>query len=197
MDNMIIFFTFFILLVSALIYGDNNFNEVTYVKSSLDNKEYLVRKFENNKESIKSANMLAKIRYKLIKLAQHCYNKYPDDIRIKILKNRFNPNNITETGKNSKYTSYTVNKGDKIVMCLREKRGNNRLIDENTLTFVAVHEMSHIITKTIGHEKDFWENFKFMLNNAIEIGIYDNIDYSKEPKKYCGIVVTDNPLYKN
>lgn len=197
MDNMIIFFTFFVLLVSALIYGDNNFNEVKYVKSAIDNNEYLVRKFENNDESIKSANMLAKLRHKLIKLAQHCYKKYPDDNRIKTLKNRFNPNNISETGKNSKYTSYTVNKGDKIVMCLREKKGEEGLIDENTLTFVAVHEMSHIITKTIGHEKDFWENFKFMLNNAIEIGIYKNVDYSQDPKKYCGIVVTDNPLYNS
>ena len=51
------------------------------------------------------------------------------------------------------------------------------------------------MTLSIGHNDEFWENFKFLLNNAIEINLYKNINYSDEPKKYCGIVVSDNPLY--
>ena len=37
----------------------------------------------------------------------------------------------------------------------------NKLIDENTLMFVALHELAHIATESIGHTKEFWANFKF------------------------------------
>ena len=40
-----------------------------------------------------------------------------------------------------------------------------------------------------------WENFKFILGNAVEIGIYKPIDYKKKPKGYCGMTITDNPYY--
>jgi predicted metal-dependent hydrolase len=32
--------------------------------------------------------------------------------------------------------------------------------------FVAIHEMSHTCTKSVGHKSEFWENFKFLLENA-------------------------------
>ena len=71
----------------------------------------------------------------------------------------------------------------------------NELIDENTLTFVALHELAHIMSKTIGHNTEFWNNFKFLLEHAVKIGIYDPIDYKKKPKKYCGMTISDNPYY--
>ena len=69
------------------------------------------------------------------------------------------------------------------------------LIDLNTLTFVAIHELSHVMTLSVGHTKEFWENFKFLLKNAVKIGIYRAEDYKKQPKKYCGMTITDNPYY--
>ena len=33
------------------------------------------------------------------------------------------------------------------------------------------------MTKSIGHKKDFWENFKFLLKNAVTMGIYKPVDY--------------------
>ena len=73
--------------------------------------------------------------------------------------------------------------------------GFNRLIDINTLTFVALHELSHIMTESIGHKQEFWQNFKYLLQNAKEAGIYDPIDYKKNPKDYCGMKINDNPYY--
>ena len=67
------------------------------------------------------------------------------------MNRKYNPNNFSETGKDSKYTSYSVNKGEKIVLCLRSRDGKDRLIDENTLTFVSIHELAHIMTKSVGH----------------------------------------------
>ena len=72
--------------------------------------------------------------------------------------------------------------------------GNN-LIDLNTLTFVALHEVSHIMTKSVGHTDEFWTNFKFMLEEADKEGVYKPVDYKETPVTYCSMEITDNPLY--
>jgi hypothetical protein len=70
-----------------------------------------------------------------------------------------------------------------------------KLIDINTLMFVALHELTHLMTESIGHKQEFWNNFKFMLKHASEEGIYDPVDYSKSPTDYCGLMIDDNPLF--
>jgi predicted metal-dependent hydrolase len=77
----------------------------------------------------------------------------------------------------------------------REKEDNDHLIDENTLMFVAIHELSHIMTKSIGHKTEFWQNFKFLLGEAKDAGIHTPVDYKKQPKEYCGMKIHDNPYY--
>ena len=86
-------------------------------------------------------------------------------------------------------------KGEKIAFCLNTTKEGNRLIDINTLTFVALHELSHVCTESIGHNQEFWQNFKWVLQNAKEAGIYNPIDYKKSPKEYCGMKINDNPYY--
>ena len=61
--------------------------------------------------------------------------------------------------------------------------------------FVALHELSHIATKSIGHTTEFWNNFKFLLQEAVKIKIYEPVNYKKKPKNYCGMKITDNPYY--
>ncbi len=167
-------------------------NEVTYVKSNVDNKEYLVR---NRDDSQQAADLLARVRAKLVQICDHLKRKYPDDESVKRMCKKFNPDNITEAGKNNKYTSYSVNKGEKIVFCIRQKNETEDLVDENTVTFVAIHELAHIMTKSVGHTKEFWDNFKRLLIEAVHIGVYNKENYSSSPKEYCGIKVTDSPLY--
>jgi len=166
-------------------------NEVIYVKSSVDNNEYLVRNLENKEEA---ANILARIREKLEKLCILMKEKYPNDKSVNRMNERFNPDNITESGKNNQYTSYSVNKGEKIVFCIRQKDETETLVDENTITFVAIHELGHIMTKSVGHTPEFWENFKRLLKVAIANNLYKKEDYSNNPKEYCGIKVSDSPL---
>ena len=166
-------------------------NEVTYVKSEVDDNEYLVRNLEDKQ---KAANMLALLRTKLEKICKAMKNKYPDDKDVARMNERFNPDNITETGKNNQYTSYSVNKGEKVVFCIRQKDDAESIVDENTLTFVAIHELAHIMTVSVGHTKEFWDNFKKLLKEAVELKIYIKEDYSNNPKEYCGIKVSDSPL---
>lgn len=166
-------------------------NEVIYVKSSYDNNEYLVRNLENKDEA---ANILAKLRSKLEKLCKIMKTKFKNDQSVIRMNERFNPDNITEAGKNNQYTSYSVNKGEKIVFCIRQKDEDESLVDENTLTFVSIHELAHIMTKSVGHTPEFWKNFKKLLEVAVENNLYNKENYSSNPKEYCGIKVSDSPL---
>jgi predicted metal-dependent hydrolase len=101
-------------------------------------------------------------------------------------------NKITESPPNNKHTSYTINKGENIYMCVREK--DLSLSDHNTLMFVALHELAHVITDSIGHTPEFWNNFRFLLKAAIKKGYYRYVNYKKTPTAYCGTYITNNPL---
>ena len=191
MEKFLIFITCFVLIVSGFVYYDGKNNEVEYLKSDVDNNTYLVRKMPDAQNA---ADLLATIRQKLTKICKYCLVEYPKSKAVIRLNNKFNPNNISETGKNSKYTSYSVNKGEKIVLCLRSRDGKDKLIDENTLTFVSVHELAHIMTKSVGHTDEFWKNFKFLLETAIKLKLYEKENYELNPKPYCGITVSDSPL---
>ena len=108
--------------------------------------------------------------------------------------NNFNPNNITESDENNKYTSYSINKGEKIVFCLRSRDKDNKLVNLNTMMFVAIHELAHLMTKSIGHTKEFWDNMRFLLKKAIDMKIYTKQDFKNNPQPYCGTQITDSPL---
>jgi hypothetical protein len=117
--------------------------------------------------------------------------KLNDDIQ-RLIGN-FNADAFSETTPDSKYTSYSVNKGEKVVMCIRGKN-DDTLVKENIMTFVAIHELGHLMTKSIGHEPEFWNNMRLLLKIAIDNGLYKNIDFNAKPEPYCGIKISDTPL---
>lgn len=182
-----------IVILSYRIYIDSDFFHLKCILSNVDGNTYCVR--ERTKLEM-AADKLAKVTQGMKTLVQHCKNKYDNDNRIKRLVEGFNPKKINETLPTSEYTAYTENKGEKIAFCLdTEKNNKGRLIDLNTLMFVAIHELSHIASKSVGHTPEFWSNFKFLLQEAEKINIYKPIDYSKKPKKYCGMEINDNPYF--
>ena len=184
----------FILSTSYYVYRENYESfQLTCIVSSVDGNKYCVRERENIE---KAADLLAKITVKCKELVTYVGNKYPDKENVKRLQQNFNPKKILETLPTSSYTAYSENKGEKVAFCLnKDKEDNDHLIDESTLTFVAIHELSHVMTKSIGHKSEFWSNFKFLLECAKEAGIHNPVDYKKEPQKYCGMKIHDNPYY--
>ena len=128
-------------------------------------------------------------------LVEYMKDNYPNNKNVELLVQNFNPKKISETLPTSEHTAYSENKGEKLAFCLNTTKEGNRLIDLNTLTFVALHELSHIATESVGHKQDFWQNFKWILQNAKEAGIYDPVDYKKAPQEYCGMKINDNPYY--
>jgi predicted metal-dependent hydrolase len=117
------------------------------------------------------------------------------DDRLRLLRN-FNPNNFSENTPDSKYTSYSVNKGEKIIFCLRNKNAGESLVAPNVMVFVSIHELGHLMTKSIGHGPDFWLNFKILLKIAVDNNIYKEQNFKKKPEEYCGTTITDTPLNK-
>jgi hypothetical protein len=112
----------------------------------------------------------------------------------RLVKN-FNPDAISENaGDTAQFTSYSVNKGEKLVFCIRDKKEGDPIVKENILTFVIIHECAHLACAEIGHTFSFWENFRLLLRVAIDNGIYKNIDFNSSPQEYCGINISDNPL---
>jgi predicted metal-dependent hydrolase len=148
----------------------------------------------NTSDSQKAADVLSQLRSKLTNVVDTLATKYPDDPRTKLLKKRFNPFKISESSAASEHTSYSVNKGEKIVFCLRQKDTKQDLHDLNTITFVALHELAHIMTTSIGHTREFWDNFRFILKHSIQYGFYTRQNFRNKPIKYCGTMITDSPL---
>ena len=183
-----------LLLVCIYKYLDNmDTFDLKCVVSSIDGNKYCVR--ERSKVA-KAADLLAKTTQKSKQLVEYVSKKYPEKENVKRLVSGFNPKQIMETLPTSTYTAYSENKGEKLAFCLNVKKSdNNDLIDENTLMFVTIHELSHIATKSIGHKTEFWDNFKFLLQEAKAAGIHNPVDYKKAPQEYCGMKIHDNPYY--
>ena len=97
--------------LAAKMYYDGKYAGVEYVESKVDNKKYLVRKMPDKQHA---ADLLANIRIKLVKLCDYLELKHSDNKKVYRLIKRFNSDNITESSPTEKYTSYSVNKGEKI-----------------------------------------------------------------------------------
>ena len=194
LNNNLLFYVLggIILVLCLRVYYISENLQLKCIISSVDGNKYCVRDRTKVQDAV---NLLAEVVNKMKRLVDYVYKKYPDDPSVIKLKNNFNPNKITETLPTSELTAYSENKGEKMAFCLNKTKNTDTLIDLNTLTFVAIHELSHTMTTTIGHKQEFWKNFKFLLENAVKIGIYKPVDYKKENQSYCGMTITDNPFY--
>ena len=182
----------FVGIIILKIYNESEMFQLKCIISDVDGNKYCVR--ETAKLEL-VADLLAKITKNMKDLVIHMGKTYPDRKNVQRLVKNFNPKKIYETLPTSEYTAYSENKGEKLAFCTTTTKKGNKLIDENTLTFVAIHELSHLATKSVGHTDEFWSNFKFLLKEAKKEKIYNPVDYKKNPQPYCGMDITDNPYY--
>jgi hypothetical protein len=182
----------FVIIIGLKIYSESDAFNLKCIISDVDGERYCVR--ERASMQI-AADLLAKVTQKLKDLVAYCAKKFPDDENVQRMVQKFNPTKISETLPTSEFTAYSENKGEKLAFCLNKKKHGTKLIDLNTLTFVAIHELAHVMTESEGHKQDFWKNFKFLLEQAKEAGIYNPVDYKEDPQPYCGMDITDNPYY--
>jgi hypothetical protein len=184
----------FVLGSCAYIYHQKEDFQLKCIVSDVDGNKYCVREREKIKDAV---NLLANVVDKMNQFIVILNKKYPKDARVQKLVKNFNPKRVSETLPTSTYTAYSENKGEKTAFCLnkKSKEDNSHLIDEHTLTFVALHELSHDMSTQIGHKSEFWENFHFLLEEAKEAGIHEPKNYKEKPEEYCGMTIHDNPYY--
>lgn len=118
-----------------------------------------------NRDDVKREPLLALVRSNFTKLSPH-YGEIP----------------LYEGN-----SSYTENKSS-ITLCLRDQKTASPY-DSNTLMYVALHELAHVISKTYGHGDEFKKNFAALLDRAEKLGFYDS--KIPLPSNYCGVQSID------
>jgi len=183
--------TIYFILLCFIIYISVNYvnDDVIYV--SYDNEIYLVR---NVDDKLEAAKTLSNLKKKLIELIdkidddEHEYNPY-----VRKIKSRLTTVKIRESSPNSTYTSYTVNKGEEMVYCIRS-REDDTIHDMNELLYVAIHEIAHIGCPEIGHTELFKKINIYLLNKAVLYEIYNYKNYYNKNIEYCGMNIASNIL---
>lgn len=189
----IVILVFFLLIVSILFKNSDAFLE--YRTSSNGRKYGIQEKLTNSNTAL---DILAKIHQNMDLFVAKLEAKYPKDDRVERLARGFKRVQIEETTEEpgDDNTSFTINKGELVSLCLRTDAEGRPFHDYNTLCFVVIHEMAHIASISEGHNAEFIDNFRFLLREAVAMGYYNPVDYSKNPFLYCGKVrVTNNPYY--
>jgi predicted metal-dependent hydrolase len=184
----------FVFMFVITLFAKASKRDVKYVKSDIDGKKYLVRDI---KDKQKAANFLAKLRKNLIKLSTDLdekkyaeyyeYKQYIERISSKIYNIEF-----SESSEDSIYTSYSVNKGEQIVFCLRSKNKKEKIHDINLVMYVALHEIAHVASPEYGHTELFKRIFSFLTKVAIKIGVYKKINFKFDPTEYCGLMISES-----
>mgnify|MGYP006093813255 CR=1 FL=1 len=198
MKEVSIFFTtLFTILILVNYYNKNK--DLIILKGS-DNRKYRLLDLEGKEECL---NILVKLNNNVLKLISLLKEEIKTDKieeidinEIKTLIKNYNPYSLNENLENRSLTAYSLNKGEEICLCLREPHNELIIIkDINTLMFVLIHELSHLMTTEYGHTDKFWKNMTYLLKKSNEVNIYDLIDYKKYPVKYCGVNINQTPLF--
>jgi hypothetical protein len=203
-----------ILVILVLIY---NWGGDTWANIRVGRREWkVINDFENKHQA---AALLNDVHGSLLEFMRYLETKYhvgeTDDVIAEegekharvasgdiynivcTLLSNYNPDEFYETdNRTTTETSWTINKGDAMYICLRDKEDPRRLIDRNLVLFVMLHEAAHIANYNgWGHPPRFWEVFKFLLHEAELSGVMKNVDYSKHPQWYCGLYMNYNPYF--
>ena len=183
------FFFMSVIIIFMIVQRIHKNKDILQITSKIDGREYIVRKLPDGREA---ADRLARINKNILLLIGSL--KEEDREGISMLKDNFNPDRLSETGLGAKYTSYSVNKGEEIAICVRQP--DNTFIDDNTVMFVVIHELAHVMTKSVGHTQEFWDNMAYLLERAEELKIYVPKNYKESPVDYCGMEINTTPHKK-
>ena len=187
-----LFFTI-IFIIIIFIYLYLNYNNIIYIHNNFGDKLLI---YKDNNNIIKS-NLFNKLITNMYILRDYLYDNIDNYSEFKEyiiqLKNNFNKERtiIYETDPKSNLTSYSLNKGEELSICMKDKN-TNTLYDLNLLTYVAIHEMSHFACPEIGHGLLFQKIFNKFILIAIDIGLYVKEDYNKNPINYCGSLLNSS-----
>lgn len=186
--------SFTIIFVIILLYIIQSYEMFIELKKSLVlNRKIGIQENHHNPE--KAFKILESNFSKVYDFINKLDEKYPDHEDVQRLVRRMENVKIEESKDEEGTSSYTVNKGELMSICVRHKPDKYKFHNDNTLWFVLMHEIAHVMSINEGHGPEFMKNFKFLLVESEEMGLYNPIDYSKNNIVYCGVKVTNNPFF--
>lgn len=183
-------------VIAGLTYLHLNNHHKNMIKYTYKDKTYYVRKKDD--ETMKSvAKILYNCDMKIVKLLDYLKQTIKQDDKmytkvIRMIKNyKHNLEELSYVYDNQ--TAYNINKGDTIGLCITK---HNKLQNENIIVFVILHELAHGMTKEYAHNEEFWNNFKFLIKEALKISIYRYENYNIKSVNYCDMDINHTPYIK-
>ena len=195
--NYLVLLFLFLFVVFLGIQVSSKYSEFTRVKSKIDNRYYQVRYTKTAQES---ADLLAKVNQKVKHFIDFMTSAGPEgnapfDEDIIRLKRRYDPDNLSEATNETEHSSYTVNKGEKVALCLRCRDCSSNSVEPlNTIMFVVLHELAHIANNEEGHGAKFQSLNSYFLKKAIECQVWNYQNYSDQPVSYCNTTINATPM---
>ena len=191
--NSYIFSLLILIITIFCLYNIEGFD--TYFKNNKWNdKNYEIQK--TNDDDQKVANLIGYLDEFITDFVEYLKEKHPDDKAVKRLVKNIESTKYKESEFEKNTSSYTINKGELISICLRHtKMKIKHTHNINTLKFVIIHELGHVMSLSTGHTTEWYNYFKFLLKEAHKANLYKPIDYSKNNINYCGVDVTHNPYF--
>ena len=137
--------------IQNIYYNNNSVNGVNgvniekfgiYKESMLNSNTYKVQEYESPD---KAADILAKLSKNTRIIIEHLKEHHYEDVRVVRLEKRSKELNIEEAVLEEGSSSYTINKGELMAFCLRHKTKDRKFHNIQTLMFVLIHELAHVM----------------------------------------------------
>jgi hypothetical protein len=188
-----------VVILVILLFKIYIFDGTVEQLSQVDNKYYKVR---NGKDKQQKANLLALINLKL----QHLVNNLAKDPRYitdpavqRLIKNWNKGVTLKETGNMESDAAYVINKRY-MSFCIKD---STRLEDTNLMTYVGIHELAHIMSISTDHDREFINNFQFLLGYSANLVFQNPLTGSTEKlyiplsqlntaDNYCGVKIKNS-----
>lgn len=180
------------MIICSIIFILLNSNKLLYNKTQ--NGIYVVIKDDNTDNKLLLLSQIINNMYRLKNHLITNISKFTDyNEFIILLDKNFNTVRtfIYESDYSKPVTSFSINKGEELSLCLRSKN-TGKLHDINLLMYIAIHEMAHFACPEIGHGPLFIKIFKKFIEEAIRIGIYKYENYNINNIEYCGILLNSS-----
>ena len=160
--------------------------DMASVRSGATGRQYRVRRAPDSQGA---ADRLAELESRLHRLLEGAARLVPGDARVEAIRTRWD-GTLSEV-QAADEVAFSLDKSS-IHVCLRDAGG--RLEDLNTSMFVLLHELAHVATDDYGHSPAFWDNMRFLLELAEQLGLYRYEDYGAGQVTFCGHPLGASPL---
>ena len=178
-----------VFIIMMYIFYSLYINKQTRLVETLAGSKLLVQNSIHKEYCTWLLNEMVERMFRLKNYLYNNINKYGEYKKyIEQLNRNFSEKDtiIYENSTDPEYTSYSVNKGEELVFCLKSRK-TGKPHDIDLMMYVAIHEMAHIGCPEQGHTPLFNKIFAFLLREAINIGLYNYTNYGINPIEYCGM----------